>query len=250
MSEKSETLARHARRLMQHVSQGVLSTHSVEVEGYPFGSIVTFVTDAGGEAVLLLSDIAQHTANIKANARVSLTLVEPADDAQATGRLTILGDIERIADPQTSGIATRYIRRFPAAARYHETHDFAYYRLRVVKARYIGGFGRIHWVAAEDLNLINPFVGDAENGMVAHMNDDHVDALRDFCRMAGVALGEEAPQMSGIDPEGCDVRLGKKLLRFDFDAPALNAKDVRMAMVALTRRARVATTPSDAAIAA
>lgn len=249
MSEKNETIARHARRLMQHVPQGVLSTHSVEVEGYPFGSIVTFSTDASGQAVLLLSDIAQHTANIKANARVSLTLAEAADDAQAAGRLTILGDIELITDPQTSGVADRYIRRYPAAARYHETHDFAYYRLRVVKARYIGGFGRIHWVAAEDLNLANPFVGDSENGMIAHMNDDHVDAMRDFCRMAGVALGEEVPQMSGIDPEGCDVRLGKKLLRFDFDTPALNAKDVRMAMVALTRRARAAAAP-DAALAA
>lgn len=249
MSEKTETIARHARRLMQHVAQGVLSTHSLEVEGYPFGSIVTFSTDASGEAVLLLSDIAQHTANIKANARVSLTLVEPADDAQAAGRLTILGDIERIAEPKTAGIADRYLRRFPAAARYHETHDFAYYRLRVVRARYIGGFGRIHWVEAADLNLANPFVGDSEAGMVAHMNDDHVDAIRDFCQMAGVVVGNEAPQMSGLDPEGCDVRLGKKLLRFDFDTPALNAKDVRIAMVALTRRARAATAPAEAAAA-
>jgi len=250
VTEKSQTIARHARRLMQQVTQGVLSTHSLEVEGYPFGSVVPFVTDASGQAVLLLSDIAQHTANIHANARVSLTLVEPADDAQAAGRLTILGDVERITDPQSSGIAQRYLRRFPAAARYHETHDFAYYRLRVVKARYIGGFGRIHWVSAEDLNLANPFVGDAENGMVAHMNDDHVDAMRDFCQLAGVVIGEEAPTMSGIDPEGCDVRLGKKHLRFDFDAPALNAKDVRLAMVALARRARAATTPTDAALAA
>lgn len=237
---QNEKIARDARHLMQHITQGVLSTHSLAVEGYPFGSIVTFSTDASGQAVLLLSDIAQHTANIKANARVSLTLAETADDAQAAGRLTILADVELVTDPKTSGVADRYLRRFPAAARYHETHDFAYYRLCVVKARYIGGFGRIHWVAAEDLKLANPFVGDSEAGMVAHMNDDHVDAMRDFCRMAGAGIGEEAPQMSGIDPEGCDVRLGKKLLRFDFDAPALTAKDVRMAMVALTRRARAA----------
>lgn len=240
----SDQSARDARRLFQHSQHGVLSTHSLEVEGYPFGSIVTYAVDAAGQAVLLLSDIAQHTANIHANPRVSLTIAEPHEDPQAAGRLTLLADAERIKDPLTSGVADRYIRRFPASARYHETHDFAYYRLRLIKARHIGGFGRIHWVAAEALKLANPFVGDTEAGMIAHMNDDHVDAMRDFCRMAGVRLGEDAPQMSGIDPEGCDVRLGKRLLRFDFDVPALDSKAVRMAMVALTQRARAAQPPA------
>lgn len=251
MSEKSETVARHARHLMHRLAQGVLSTHSLELEGYPFGSIVTFCTDGLGQPVMLLSDIAQHTANIQANPRVSLTLAEVADDAQAAGRLTLLGDVERIGDAKASGIAERYLRRFPAAARYHETHDFAYYRLRLVRARYIGGFGRIHWVEPQDLKLVNPFLGDAERGMCDHMNDDHADAMRDFLRMAGVKdFGESAPQMSGIDPEGCEVRLGKKFHRFDFDAPALDAKAVRMAMVALTRRAREAAAPAESAVAA
>lgn len=236
MSEKS---ARDARRLLQHCQHGVLSTHSVELEGYPFGSIVTYCTDASGQAVLLLSDIAQHTANIKANARVSLTIAEAHDDPQAAGRLTLLGDMELIPDPVTSGMVDRYIRRFPASARYHETHDFAYYRLKLIKARYIGGFGRIHWVAADELNLANPFIGDAERGMVGHMNDDHVAAMLDYCRMAGVTPKEnEQPQMAGIDPEGCDMLLGKQLVRIEFETTASTALEVRQAMVALVKRAR------------
>ncbi|MDO9454326.1 MAG: DUF2470 domain-containing protein [Stagnimonas sp.] len=251
MTDKNPKIARDARRLMQCVSHGVLSTHSLAVEGYPFGSVVTFATDAAGQPVLLLSDIAQHTANIKADARVSLTLAEPNDDPQAGGRLTLIGDAELITDPGSSGIADRYLRRFPAAAQYHEAHDFAYYRLRVLKARFIGGFGRIHWVSAEGIQFANPFLGESERGMCAHMNDDHVDAMRDFCRMAGVETTDtEAPQMSGIDPEGCDLLLGKKLLRFEFDAPALTPKEVRMAMVALTRRARSAAGQANAVLAA
>jgi putative heme iron utilization protein len=244
MSEPNPQIARHARALMQRVAHGVLSTHSVEVEGYPFGSIVTFSTDAAGEAIVLLSDIAQHTHNIKANARLSLTLVEPSEDPQAAGRLTILADAEVIADPKADGIADRYLRRFPAAARYHETHDFAYYRLKTVKARYIGGFGRIHWVEAAELALANPFAGDQERGMCDHMNDDHADAMRDMCRMAGLAVRDtDTPRMAGIDPEGCEIGVGKKLLRFDFDTPAATPKDVRMAIVALARKARATEAP-------
>jgi len=247
----SEKIARDARDLLHRCQHGVLSTHSLEVEGYPFGSIVTFSTDGDGQAVILISDIAQHTANIKANPRVSLTLAESASDVQAAGRLTLLADAEQIADPSTAGVADRYLRRFPAAARYHETHDFAYYRLRTVRARFIGGFGRIHWVEAEALNLPNPFVGTAEAGMVAHMNDDHVDAMRDFCRMAGATVAADAqPQMTAIDSEGCELRLGQQLLRFDFEAPAHTAVEVRKAMVALTRQARAATSPPDAALMA
>ncbi len=237
-----------ARRLFQHCRHGVLSTHSLELEGYPYGSIVTYVSDAEGQAVLLLSDIAQHTANLCTNARVCLTIAEAQEDPQAAGRLSLLADAELIADPQTSGVADRYIRRFPAAVRYHETHDFAYYRLKLVKARYIGGFGRIHWVAAAALNLANPFVGAVERGMVAHMNDDHVAAMREYCRMAGVILKpDEAPQMTGIDPEGCDLLLGKQLLRIEFDAPATTSLAVRQAMMALVQRAQG---PAAAALAA
>ena len=38
--------------------------------------------------------------------------------------------------------------------------------------------------------------------------------------------------------EGFELRVGKRLLRIDFDRPAETAKDVRMAMVALAQRAR------------
>jgi heme iron utilization protein len=235
----TDTIARNARRLYARSTQGILSTLSLELPGYPFGSVITFAADRMNRPVILISDLAQHTKNIKADARVSLTVIEGGDDIQASGRLTIVSNAAKVED-DIEDVAERYYRRFPHAIDYHSAHDFAFYRLEPVKARYIGGFGRIHWVGAEALCLRNPFDAAAERGMVAHMNADHADAVRDYCRLQGVATDGQAPQLSAIDAEGFDVMLDKRLLRIDFDTPVAAPGDVRKAMVELARRARAA----------
>src|SRR5690242_9103890 len=94
--------ARTARMLMHRQSVGVLSTHSVDVEGYPFGSIAPYVLNYEGEPTMLISDIAQHTRNIKRNKKVSLTIFDQgADDPQASGRLTWIGNAESV-DPSNT----------------------------------------------------------------------------------------------------------------------------------------------------
>src|SRR5882762_587837 len=110
-----------ARRLLNHQSMGVLSTHSVDVEGYPFGSIAPYVLNYEGEPVMLISDIAQHTRNIKQNNKVSLTVFDQsANDPQASSRLTWIGNAELIESADTE-IRQRYLRYFPSAESYFET---------------------------------------------------------------------------------------------------------------------------------
>lgn len=231
--------AREARALYARRPEGVLSTISLDVPGYPFGSIVPYASDAQGRPVILISGIAQHTKNILADHRVSLTLAEDADDAQAAGRVTILGDARAVPAEEVEAVKARYERRFPASAAYHQQHDFAFFRIEPVRVRYIGGFGRIHWVEADAFCRANPFAGASETGMVEHMNDDHVDAMRDYCRLYHFRCEDrDTPKVAGIDAEGFELRVGKRLLRIEFETPAKDAKDVRMAMVALARRAR------------
>ena len=104
-----------ARRLLHHQSVGVLSTHSVDVEGYPFGSIAPFILNYDGEPTMLISDIAQHTRNIKHNNKVSLTVFDQCtDDPQASSRLTWIGDAELI-NPSDTEIRHRYLHYFPSA---------------------------------------------------------------------------------------------------------------------------------------
>lgn len=46
--EQSQATANLARTLVRRVDAGVLSTHSIEHEGYPFGSITPYVLMPNG----------------------------------------------------------------------------------------------------------------------------------------------------------------------------------------------------------
>ncbi|MCY4337575.1 MAG: pyridoxamine 5'-phosphate oxidase family protein, partial [Gammaproteobacteria bacterium] len=113
-----------ARSLMMSEYQGILSTHSLEAQGYPFGSVTPYCFDRQGRPVIQISRIAQHTKNILADPKVSLLVMERnGDDVQANGRVTYLGQAQQVA-PDDKDTIERYYRFFPDARDYHKTHDF------------------------------------------------------------------------------------------------------------------------------
>lgn len=238
MATDTQGLARKARRLYARTHQGILSTLSVELAGAPFGSVVSFARDREGRALFLLSRIAEHTHNVQADSRVSLTVVEDSDDAQAAGRLTLTGRALRVPDAELADAAPRYYRRFPHAEDYQRVHDFDLYRLEPLRLRFIAGFGEICWLEPGAVCQPNPFPAEVELGMLAHMNRDHVAAMRNYCRMFAVDPGARETRLAAVDREGFDLMVGKQLLRIDFEAPAGSADDVRRAMVALALQAR------------
>jgi len=206
-----------ARRLLNHQSFGVLSTHSIDVPGYPFGSIAPYTLNHNGEPIILISSIAQHTRNIKENNKVSLTVFDPhADDPQAASRLTWIGDAESI-EPSDIESRDRYLRYFPSAESYFQTHDFSFYRVALRRARFIGGFGEIYWIEPDAMLIKNPF-RETESGIIDHMNQDHQKALVHYCKVFK-AVELSAVAMTGIDSEGFDMLAGKLKLRIDFDSP-------------------------------
>ena len=85
---------RAARELLLRNSFGVLSTISLDVPGYPFGSVTPYCFDENGQLIIYISHIAQHTRNIMADPRLSLTVLEDADsdDVQARGRVTYIAN--------------------------------------------------------------------------------------------------------------------------------------------------------------
>lgn len=220
-----------ARRLLNHQSVGVLSTHSLDVEGYPFGSIAPYTLNYESEPTILISDLAQHTHNIKRNNKVSLTVFDQSvDDAQSNARLTWIGDAVLI-DPAETEIRERYLRYFPSAESYFATHDFSFYRIRLRRARFIGGFGQIFWIEPDAMLIKNPF-RETEQGIVEHMNQDHQKALVHYCRLLGREV-VEAVTMTGIDSEGFDMLADKRKLRIDFDAPINTSEEARAVLIKL-----------------
>lgn len=131
-----------AKTLLHEKNYGVLSTHSVTMPGYPFGSLVAYGLDAKGMPFIQLSALAEHTKNITQNQKVSLIVTEIKEgDIQNSSRLTLLADAIK-ADPKDEELKERYYSRFPQARAYGEALDFSFYRLTPIKLRFIGGFAR------------------------------------------------------------------------------------------------------------
>jgi putative heme iron utilization protein len=232
----SSELGDEARRFARGQQSGVLSTLSLRLEGYPFGSVSPFILDHAGRPVILISDIAEHTKNIVADARVSLIVQPYSADMQTTGRVTIIGRAERLPDKDALG--PRYLRYFPQAADYFTMHDFNFYRIEPVRIRYIGGFGRIHWIEPVGYLSAIDSLADAEPAIVEHMNQDHAETLCLYCRhVHGLEVAEAA--MIGIDPDGFDVRADAQVVRFAFDAPVADSTAARAALVALAQQCRL-----------
>ena len=69
------------------------------------------------------------------------------------------------------------------------------------------------------------------------MNKEHNESLKLYAK---VLLGKEPikVQIVGIDPEGFDMRLSEKLIRFSFPVPLKNASELRKVFVKLHHKAK------------
>ena len=232
---KNEQAALKARTLFNTRCDGVLSTHSIDLTGYPFGSLTPYCLNRHGQAVILISTIAQHTKNIEANNKVSLIAFDNnARDSQAGGRVTYIGDAKAVNDDE---IAERYYRFYPDSRNFHKTHDFNFYLIEFVRARYIGGFGQIFWVEYSDFIKGNPFSFEEETGMVEHMNADHRDAIEHYCDLFDITYSaKEQPILVGVDSEGFHLRVEGAIHRLEFNHPVSTTTEARAALVELARR--------------
>lgn len=227
-----------ARELLNSRSFGVLSTVSLKLGGFPFGSVVPYCLDHEGAPVILISTIAEHTKNLTSDPRCSITILKESDDVQSNSRLCLVGNMVPIAvtNDQTP---ERYYRHFPKSRGYHQSHDFSFYRLEIKDIRYIGGFGHIHWVKPRDFCEENPFHGKGEAYIVNHMNEDHQKDLLLYCQhYKGIEATAGQVRMVGIDPQGFDVFVDDRKVRFTFDTHVTDAKMAREKLVALSKAAK------------
>jgi len=223
-----------ARRLMRRHRSGVLSSHSAKFSGYPYGSALPHITDHRGRPVLLISHLAEHTHNLDLDAHASYIVCDSGPELQAHPRATLLGQARVVDDAQ--GLQERYLRFYPEQEQYLQIGGFRFYAIEPAQVRYIHGFGGLHWIPGESY-LAAENLEDAETSIVEHMNEDHIAAMRDYCRLVHERDAQEV-EMVGIDCDGFDVRADGSLLRFDFGAPIGNPGQVRNALIELAQRAR------------
>lgn len=227
-----------AKRLFFGSHTAILSTLSIEndIHGYPFGSLTPYAIDKHGEAIILISDIAQHTKNIRADPRVSLTIIETmTGEVQAKGRFTYLGRAEKVPAEEVDDVGTRYTALYPESKDYFEAHGFAFYRIKFQKGRFIGGFGKIFWITPEELLFKNSFTLQEEASAIEHMNTDHTESIKKYLEQffAVKVTKEEKPEIARIIPFGFDIRLRQDLFFYPFPETVKSLNDLRHTFKAL-----------------
>ena len=138
------------RELLFAERQGVLATLSARRDGWPFASVAPYALTDDAEPLLLFSDLAEHTRNVRADPRASLLVQDSAalHDPQAGSRLTLLGTIEPFSGGDAAAVQARYLERHPQSVDYFALSDFRLYVLRIQEARFISGFGDMGWMNA------------------------------------------------------------------------------------------------------
>jgi heme iron utilization protein len=240
------SLAKEALQFLRTTHSGVLSTFSAKFSGYPFGSVAPFVLDHIGQPVILISTIAEHTQNIIANPKVSLLVFAGDGDLQANARLTVIGEAKKI-NKEDVDLRARYLRYLPQAAGYFDMHDFSFYRIEIAQVRYIAGFGKMGWIAGDSIPAVNlaenSQLAAQETAIIEHMNADHVHSLIAYSKHFHNVNATHA-EMLGIDNDGFDAKVTNEqeisqILRFNFDEPIHDAQSARMALVAMSKVAKV-----------
>ena len=231
-----------ARTLVAGARQATLCT--LTAEGYPYGSVVSYAVDDAGLPLLLISELAEHTINARADDRVSMlvTAATPRQsDPLGSARLTLLGRLLRV-DDQAAPRAP-YLECHPYAASYVDFSDFSFWRLEVENCRFVGGFGHMSWVTAESYRsaAVDPLAGDAA-GIVSHMNEDHADANLQYVTVLARLEDASAATMVGIDRYGMTLRAhtrgGPRLARVPFPEPLQGSDQARATLIRLLQQAR------------
>ncbi len=236
---RRRSAAEEARTLVASTTQGTLATLSQD--GGPWASLVVFGALDDGSPVLWLSEMAEHGRNLLADPRASLLVAAPPSGADpiAGGRVTLAGRVR----PGDEEARAAYHAALPSAEGHGAFGDFTLWVLEVGRVRWVGGYARMATVEAEEYAAAQPDpVAPSAAGAVAHLNEDHADALLDMARALAGHSDATAAVCTAADRYGLDLTVttpgGVAAARVAFATPADEPGGLRAATVELARRAR------------
>lgn len=178
---------RQARELLHRCASGALGTLSLNMPGYPFVTLLPYVLDAEATPLILVSDLAEHTRNLRGDSRASLMVAEPSRSPLEAPRVTLLGDAVPISMPPAA--VDRFMRYLPDATSYLSLGDFRFYRLAVRRIRLVGGFARMGWIEAPSHMPPATLAPSTESDCIRELEDRIPEGWRTL----------------GVDVEGVDL---------------------------------------------
>jgi hypothetical protein len=238
------SFAERARTLMYLGRMGSLATLSRKQPGFPFGSLMPFGLDNLGHPIFLISTMAMHTQNLQADPRCSLFVGESdaGGDALGASRVTLVGSATRIPESELAAVRELYLASYPNSKYWVDFDDFFFYRMEVIDVYFVGGFGVMGWVTAEDYSRAKADpLAEHKNDIIQHMNSDHADALIVLAKHHAGMEALEA-QMTAVDRLGFHLRVktedGMHGTRIAFAREVTTPAETREAFVEMVRQAR------------
>lgn len=117
-------------------------------DGSPFVSLISVASDGDGSPLILVSELALHSANLRRDRRASLLVLQEApagEDRLAAARLSLVGAASDAANQEAA--RRRFLARHPEARSYASFADFRLLRFEIASAHLVAGFGRIRDIA-------------------------------------------------------------------------------------------------------
>lgn len=252
---KADLPAEAARRLIRSLDRAALATAQRDRAAWPYPSLVLVACDLDATPILLLSQLAEHTRNLQSDNRVGLLfdgtvgLTAPL----AGGRVTVLG---RATPTDRPDHRRRYLARHPEAAMFADFGDFAFYTVEIESVHLVGGFGRVHWIEGAQMFLAvtdGAAWHDQEAAVIDDLNQNQGAALHRLAlslpehgALLPALLSEPGAEqearwrVTGLDPEGGDLRREGRVARVVFNPPVASPDAARAAVLALAGRSGAA----------
>ena len=143
---------------LERLSSLMLAT--LDADGLPHASYAPFIRDGDGAFCVFVSDLSEHTANLKRSPHASILLIEDEQDAReafAKRRLTLSVEAELVPRDHAgwAALADAFQQRFGAVIEVlRGLGDFHLIRLKPQRGSFVIGFGRAFELTGERLDQL------------------------------------------------------------------------------------------------
>lgn len=246
------------RSMMRSSTRGYLGTemsltntsNENKKNKFPYVTFVMVAFDYDGSPLILLSDLSEHTKNLKKNNHVSILFYEEQrnldffpvfenkdksfeyEDPMSRPRLTVTGVLNKSGEKIHK---MRFINRHPVSKLYAGFSDMNIYKLDISDAHLTGGFAKVKWFNNKDL-LYQNICGfsDDEMTVLDHMNKEHKQSVNLFAKNLSEKKSIDSDwNLIGIDPEGFDLRSSSEVKRYNFSPPLKKSSELRKSFIKL-----------------
>jgi len=204
-SRESGLIEASARSLIRASRFASLATLDAET-GYPYASLIAVATETDGSPLFLVSKLARHTRNLEADPRISLlfkTNSDPADPLDSP-RVSLTG---RAGTADAPHARARFLARHTESALYVDFADFAFWKLNLEGAHYVGGFGRIADLPGHAL-VLSPERAASWEDAIGNYLEELNNREAGLINRIGERFAPDSPahwRIVACDPDGCDL---------------------------------------------